>query len=205
MQDNTLQWGMCTRKQTKVQMLPSAAPRLSACDRTPCRAHYSADCEWGVMPWMAGLFCCSRSPTSIPPEEEKKMAQKWSVAIDWFKDVKRRSYFALFDTLCQTPTSSVCPICAVVHAAAQAQAQAEERRSLAGNSPGPTTNTPAKPQGCKPGKRHRTPGTESQISAQIPLLCCGSGLPLCFHHLTCGLLQLYVGHHLITVTVGKAC
>uniref|UniRef100_A0A3B4ZTF8 MAP7 domain containing 3 n=1 Tax=Stegastes partitus TaxID=144197 RepID=A0A3B4ZTF8_9TELE len=35
--------------------------------------------------------------------------------------------------------------------AAAAQAQAEERRSLAGNSPGPTTNTPpAKPQGCKP-------------------------------------------------------
>ncbi|XP_030001538.1 MAP7 domain-containing protein 3 isoform X13 [Sphaeramia orbicularis] len=35
--------------------------------------------------------------------------------------------------------------------AAAAQAQAEERRSLAGNSPGPTTNTtPAKPQGSKP-------------------------------------------------------
>ncbi|XP_069550417.1 ensconsin isoform X8 [Brachyistius frenatus] len=34
--------------------------------------------------------------------------------------------------------------------AASAQAQAEERRSLSGNSPGPTTNTPAKPQGCKP-------------------------------------------------------
>ncbi|XP_039975223.1 ensconsin isoform X13 [Xiphias gladius] len=34
--------------------------------------------------------------------------------------------------------------------AAAAQAQAEERRSLAGNSPGPTTNTPAKPQGCRP-------------------------------------------------------
>ncbi|XP_041799866.1 ensconsin isoform X4 [Chelmon rostratus] len=34
--------------------------------------------------------------------------------------------------------------------AAAAQAQAEERRSLAGNSPGPTTNTSAKPQGCKP-------------------------------------------------------
>ncbi|KAM4555355.1 uncharacterized protein map7d3 isoform 6-T6 [Odontesthes bonariensis] len=34
--------------------------------------------------------------------------------------------------------------------AAAAQAQAEERRSLAGNSPGPTTNAPAKPQGCKP-------------------------------------------------------
>ncbi|XP_031158769.1 MAP7 domain-containing protein 2 isoform X13 [Sander lucioperca] len=31
--------------------------------------------------------------------------------------------------------------------AAAAQAQAEERRSLAGNSPGPTTNAPAKPQG----------------------------------------------------------
>ncbi|KAM8733470.1 uncharacterized protein map7d3 isoform 14-T14 [Acanthopagrus schlegelii] len=34
--------------------------------------------------------------------------------------------------------------------AAAAQAQAEERRSLSGNSPGPTTNPPAKPQGCKP-------------------------------------------------------
>ncbi|KAM9357470.1 uncharacterized protein map7d3 [Symphorus nematophorus] len=34
--------------------------------------------------------------------------------------------------------------------AAAAQAQAEERRSLAGNSPGPTTQTQAKPQGCKP-------------------------------------------------------
>ncbi|KAF7660596.1 hypothetical protein LDENG_00278760 [Lucifuga dentata] len=34
--------------------------------------------------------------------------------------------------------------------AAAAQAQAEERRSLVENSPGPTTNTPAKPQGCKP-------------------------------------------------------
>ncbi|CAI5652552.1 unnamed protein product [Oreochromis niloticus] len=34
--------------------------------------------------------------------------------------------------------------------AAAAQAQAEERRSLAGNSPGPTNNTPAKPQGCRP-------------------------------------------------------
>ncbi|KAM9849985.1 uncharacterized protein map7d3 isoform 5-T5 [Aulostomus maculatus] len=35
--------------------------------------------------------------------------------------------------------------------AAAAQAQAEERRSLTGNSPGPTTNTlPAKPQGCRP-------------------------------------------------------
>ncbi|XP_029133562.1 ensconsin isoform X10 [Labrus bergylta] len=34
--------------------------------------------------------------------------------------------------------------------AAAAQAQAEERRSLAGNSPGPTTNVPAKPQGCRP-------------------------------------------------------
>ncbi|KAM4732428.1 uncharacterized protein map7d3 isoform 5-T5 [Anableps anableps] len=34
--------------------------------------------------------------------------------------------------------------------AAAAQAQAEERRSLAGNSPGPTTNSPSKPQGCKP-------------------------------------------------------
>ncbi|XP_078116475.1 MAP7 domain-containing protein 2 isoform X10 [Sander vitreus] len=32
--------------------------------------------------------------------------------------------------------------------AAAAQAQAEERRSLAGNSPGPTTNAPAKPQGA---------------------------------------------------------
>ncbi|XP_056898433.1 MAP7 domain-containing protein 2 isoform X10 [Takifugu flavidus] len=34
--------------------------------------------------------------------------------------------------------------------AAQAQAQAEERRSLAGNSPGPAANAPARPQGCKP-------------------------------------------------------
>ncbi|XP_070693545.1 ensconsin [Pempheris klunzingeri] len=34
--------------------------------------------------------------------------------------------------------------------AAAAQVQAEERRSLSGNSPGPTTNTPAKPQGCRP-------------------------------------------------------
>nr|XP_019936995.1 PREDICTED: ensconsin-like isoform X7 [Paralichthys olivaceus] len=34
--------------------------------------------------------------------------------------------------------------------AAAAQAQAEERRSLTGNSPGPTTNTSAKPQGCRP-------------------------------------------------------
>lgn len=33
--------------------------------------------------------------------------------------------------------------------AAAGQAQVEERRSLAGNSPGPTTNMPAKPQGCK--------------------------------------------------------
>ncbi|CAK6964670.1 ensconsin [Scomber scombrus] len=41
--------------------------------------------------------------------------------------------------------------------AAAAQAQAEERRSLSGNSPGPTTNAPAKPQACKPALR------ESQI------------------------------------------
>ncbi|XP_029703350.1 ensconsin isoform X8 [Takifugu rubripes] len=34
--------------------------------------------------------------------------------------------------------------------AAQAQAQAEERRSLSGNSPGPAANAPARPQGCKP-------------------------------------------------------
>ncbi|XP_060935838.1 ensconsin [Limanda limanda] len=34
--------------------------------------------------------------------------------------------------------------------AAAAQAQAEERRSQAGNSPGPATNTSAKPQGCRP-------------------------------------------------------
>uniref|UniRef100_UPI0037E74012 ensconsin isoform X1 n=1 Tax=Semicossyphus pulcher TaxID=241346 RepID=UPI0037E74012 len=34
--------------------------------------------------------------------------------------------------------------------AAAAQAQGEERRSLAGNSPGPTSNAPAKPQGCRP-------------------------------------------------------
>ncbi|XP_047440467.1 MAP7 domain-containing protein 3 isoform X16 [Mugil cephalus] len=34
--------------------------------------------------------------------------------------------------------------------AAAAQAQAEERRSLSGNSPGPATNAPAKSQGCRP-------------------------------------------------------
>ncbi|XP_067375333.1 ensconsin isoform X5 [Channa argus] len=34
--------------------------------------------------------------------------------------------------------------------AAAAQAQAEERRSLAENSPGPTVSTTAKPQGCRP-------------------------------------------------------
>ncbi|XP_075902527.1 uncharacterized protein map7d3 isoform X19 [Nelusetta ayraudi] len=34
--------------------------------------------------------------------------------------------------------------------AAAAQAQAEERRSLSGNSPGPTASAPAKPHGCKP-------------------------------------------------------
>ncbi|TNN72748.1 Ensconsin [Liparis tanakae] len=34
--------------------------------------------------------------------------------------------------------------------AAAAQAQAEERRSLAGNSPGPTANAQAKPQGSRP-------------------------------------------------------
>lgn len=56
-----------------------------------------------------------------------------------------------------TPSSPVCLTCAVVHAAAQAQAQAEERRSLAGNSPGPAANAPARPQGCKPGKPHRAP------------------------------------------------
>lgn len=55
---------------------------------------------------------------------------------------------------CQTCTS-VCKLCLVSHAAAAAQAQAEERRSVSGNSPGPATNTPAKPQGCKPGKRQR--------------------------------------------------
>ncbi|XP_010783960.1 MAP7 domain-containing protein 2 isoform X3 [Notothenia coriiceps] len=37
--------------------------------------------------------------------------------------------------------------------AAAAQAQAEERRSLADNSPGPTTNAPAKPQGNRPALR----------------------------------------------------
>ncbi|MED6247604.1 hypothetical protein ATANTOWER_009684 [Ataeniobius toweri] len=41
--------------------------------------------------------------------------------------------------------TSLCPL-----TAAAAQAQAEERRSLAGNSPGPTTNSPSKPQGSKP-------------------------------------------------------
>ncbi|KAM6952665.1 uncharacterized protein map7d3 isoform 2-T2 [Lycodopsis pacificus] len=34
--------------------------------------------------------------------------------------------------------------------AAAAQVQAEERRSLSGNSPGPTTSAPAKPQGSRP-------------------------------------------------------
>uniref|UniRef100_A0A8C5GKC4 MAP7 domain-containing protein 2-like n=1 Tax=Gouania willdenowi TaxID=441366 RepID=A0A8C5GKC4_GOUWI len=34
--------------------------------------------------------------------------------------------------------------------ATAAQAQAEERRNLAGNSPGPASNTAAKPQGCRP-------------------------------------------------------
>ncbi|XP_014840138.1 PREDICTED: ensconsin-like isoform X8 [Poecilia mexicana] len=34
--------------------------------------------------------------------------------------------------------------------AAAAQAQAEERRSLAGNSPGPSAVSPSKPQACKP-------------------------------------------------------
>lgn len=47
-------------------------------------------------------------------------------------------------------------VCVFLHEAAAAQAQAEERRSLAGNSPGPTTNAPAKPQGCRPGKWHHT-------------------------------------------------
>ncbi|CAG5989256.1 unnamed protein product [Menidia menidia] len=42
------------------------------------------------------------------------------------------------------------PLFVSLHTAAAAQAQAEERRSLAGNSPGPTSNAPAKPQGCKP-------------------------------------------------------
>ncbi|XP_068181105.1 MAP7 domain-containing protein 2 isoform X8 [Antennarius striatus] len=37
-----------------------------------------------------------------------------------------------------------------VQMAAAAQAQAEERRSVAGNSPGPTNSTAANPQGCKP-------------------------------------------------------
>ncbi|XP_037531444.1 ensconsin [Nematolebias whitei] len=37
-----------------------------------------------------------------------------------------------------------------MYAAAAAQAQAEERRNLAGDSPGPTTNAPAKSQGCRP-------------------------------------------------------
>ncbi|KAI3351619.1 hypothetical protein L3Q82_020456 [Scortum barcoo] len=44
----------------------------------------------------------------------------------------------------------MCKVCVFIYTAAAAQAQAEERRSLAGNSPGPTTNAPAKPQGCKP-------------------------------------------------------
>uniref|UniRef100_A0A3Q2VNS8 MAP7 domain containing 3 n=1 Tax=Haplochromis burtoni TaxID=8153 RepID=A0A3Q2VNS8_HAPBU len=46
--------------------------------------------------------------------------------------------------------------CLFSHSAAAAQAQAEERRSLAGNSPGPTNNTPAKPQGLLDGATLRT-------------------------------------------------
>uniref|UniRef100_A0A669DW44 MAP7 domain-containing protein 2 n=1 Tax=Oreochromis niloticus TaxID=8128 RepID=A0A669DW44_ORENI len=51
--------------------------------------------------------------------------------------------------LCKRP-------CLFSHSAAAAQAQAEERRSLAGNSPGPTNNTPAKPQGLLDGATLRT-------------------------------------------------
>lgn len=128
---------------------------LAACDRKPCRAHYRAGCEWGVMPWIAGLFCCSRSLTSIPLE--KKTAQKLSLSTDWLKVKGGVILTVLIRFVSHTHTSSVCQICAVFHAAAAAQAQAEERRSLAGNSPGPATNAPAKPQGCKPGKQHRAP------------------------------------------------
>ena len=66
-----------------------SCPFCSARDTKPCRAHYSADSEWGVMPWIAGLFCCSRSRTSIPLEEKE-------VTCYWFvKRNKRRCLICL--------------------------------------------------------------------------------------------------------------
>lgn len=168
--------GDCAPESTKVWMLSSAA---SARDRKPCRAHYSADCEWGVMPWIARLFCCLRSRTSIPLEE-KKITCYWVV-----KGNKSRSYSAVFDMLCQT-CSSVCKLHLVFLAAAAAQAQAEERRSLAGNSPGPATDAPAKPQGCKPGKRQCTPAQNLRyctVTAVLSLMSWITGL-------TCGFPQV---------------
>lgn len=173
----------CVPDSTKVRMLSSAA---SARDRKPCRAHYSADCEWGVMPWIAGLFCCSRSRTSIPLEEKK-------ITCYWFvKGNKRRSYSAVFDMLCQT-RSSVCKLRLLFLAAAAAQAQAEERRSLAGNSPGPATNAPAKPQGCKPGNRQHAPAQNLRcctVTAVLSVMSWITGLAICFCYLTCGFLQV---------------
>lgn len=131
-----------------------SCPLLSARDRKPCWAHYSADCEWGVMPWIAGLFCCSRSWTSIPLEEKKNF-----LAIDLLKEIKGRVILQYLISFAKRAVlfCSVFKLRLVFHSAAAAQAQAEERRSLAGNSPGPATNAPAKPQGCKPGKRQRAP------------------------------------------------
>ncbi|XP_070769542.1 ensconsin [Enoplosus armatus] len=57
--------------------------------------------------------------------------------------------------------------------AAAAQAQAEERRSLAGNSPGPTTNTSAKPQGCKPDA---TQSTSTTLSVWLTAVIDGAAL-----------------------------
>lgn len=48
-------------------------------DRRPCRAHYSAGCEWGVMPSIAGLFCRLRSRIGIPLEEKKQNTCNWFV------------------------------------------------------------------------------------------------------------------------------
>ncbi|XP_044060374.1 ensconsin isoform X8 [Siniperca chuatsi] len=57
--------------------------------------------------------------------------------------------------------------------AAAAQAQAEERRSLAGNSPGPTTNTSAKPQGCRPDA---TQSTSTTLSVWLTAVIDGAAL-----------------------------
>lgn len=134
-----------------------SCPLFSARDRKPCRAHYSADCEWGVMPWIAGLFCCSRSWSSIPLEEKKK-----SLAIDLLKEIKGGVILQYLIWFVRRAVLYVNYIL-FFHAAAAAQAQAEERRSLAGNSPGPATDAPAKPQGCKPGKRQHTPAQNAPM------------------------------------------